>query len=340
MFISWTDTANLLSKLTFNRVINAVKITLSYLWSRITGTAKVFGMPVSLAIEPTTACNLRCPECPSGLRSFTRPTGKLDQSLFQKIIDELAPTTPYLIFYFQGEPYLNPQFLEMVSYASSQNIYTATSTNAHFLDDDHCIRTIEAGLDRMIISIDGTTQETYESYRINGSLKKVLEGTENMIKWKKKMNSSTPQILWQFLVVRPNQHQIDEVRQLARQYGVDKVALKTAQIYDYEHGNELIPTLAKYSRYTKQPEGTYKIKNQLLNHCWKMWSSCVITWDGKIVPCCFDKDANHVMGNLQEEHFRAIWFSRPYDSFRKLLLGGRKQIDMCKNCTEGTKIWA
>ena len=82
----------------------------------------------------------------------------------------------YLIFYFQGEPYLNPDFLDMVKYASGKKIYTATSTNAHYLNDANARRTIESGLDRLIISIDGTTQETYQQYRVGGHLNKVLEG--------------------------------------------------------------------------------------------------------------------------------------------------------------------
>ena len=91
----------------------------------------------------------------------------------------------YLIFYFQGEPFLNTKFLELVKYAATKKIYTATSTNAHYLNDAVAKKTVESGLDRLIISIDGTTQETYESYRIGGKLEKVIEGTKNIIKWKK-----------------------------------------------------------------------------------------------------------------------------------------------------------
>jgi MoaA/NifB/PqqE/SkfB family radical SAM enzyme len=92
-------------------------------------------------------------------------------------------------FYFQGEPYLNPEFLEMVKYASQKNIYTATSTNAHYLTDENARKTVESGLDRLIISIDGTTQEVYQQYRIGGNLEKVIEGARNIVKWKKALNS-------------------------------------------------------------------------------------------------------------------------------------------------------
>lgn len=316
-----------------------VKIWSSYVYSKMTRNPTISGLPISIAIEPTTACNLRCPECPSGLRSFTRPTGKLAGDMYESIIDELKDTLLYLIFYFQGEPYLHPDFLKMVKYASERKIYTATSTNAHFLTDEMAKRTVESGLDRMIISIDGSTQDTYEAYRKSGELQKVLDGTERILYWRKKMKSKTPAVLWQFLVVKPNEHQIPEIKEMAKRMGVDKVAFKTAQIYDFEHGNELIPTIDQYSRYRNNDDGSYSIKSKLIDHCWKMWHSCVITWDGKVVPCCFDKDASFPMGNVSDQSFTELWQSEPYTRFRQSLIEARSKIEMCQNCTEGTKVW-
>src|SRR6185436_13842286 len=157
MIGGFRDGLNVASRLSLKKGWNATSILGSYYHSRMTGSPAIRGFPISISIEPTTSCNLRCPECPSGLRSFTRPTGMLKDDLFKKVIDQLAPTLSYLTFYFQGEPYLNPKFLEMVRYASDKGIYTATSTNAHYLDDDNAKKTIESGLDRLIISLDGTT---------------------------------------------------------------------------------------------------------------------------------------------------------------------------------------
>jgi radical SAM protein with 4Fe4S-binding SPASM domain len=117
------------------------------------------------------------------------------------------------------------------------------------------------------------------------------------------------------------------------------VGLKTAQIYNYRQGSPLIPTLDEYSRYRKDPDGSYSVKSQLLNHCWKMWHSCVITWNGAVVPCCFDKDAHYQLGDLQKDTFRQLWNGQPYRSFRQTLLQSRSQVDMCRNCTEGTQVW-
>jgi radical SAM protein with 4Fe4S-binding SPASM domain len=227
----------------------------------------------------------------------------------------------------------------MVQYAAKRKIYTATSTNAHYLNENAARKTIESGLDRLIISLDGTTQETYQQYRKGGKIEKVIEGTKNVIRLKKEMKSRTPHVIFQFLVVKPNEHQIEEVKALADELGVDEVRFKTAQIYDYEDGSPLIPTIDKYSRYAPKEDGTFGIKNKFIDHCWKMWHSCVITWDGTVVPCCFDKDAEYPMGNLQETSFVNLWKSNSYNTFRQSLIRSRSEIEMCKNCTEGTPVW-
>lgn len=334
------NTFRLLSKLNGPRIWNMCKLLLSFHVSLQKGKPTWLALPSAIAMEPTTSCNLRCPECPSGLRSFTRPTGMLAPDLFRKTIDEVRDHAFFLTLYFQGEPYLHPQFLDLVKYASEHKMYVSTSTNAHYLTEENARKTVESGLDKLIISIDGTTQETYAQYRVGGQLTKVLEGTRNIVQWKKKLKSRTPFIVFQYLVVRPNEHQIQEAEAMAAELEVDDIVFKTAQIYEYEKGSPLIPENEKYSRYHKNEDGTFSFKNKLLNQCWKMWQSCVITWDGRLVPCCFDKDAQHVLGNINETPFRQIWYSEAYQKFRTSILTSRSEIDICTNCTEGTKVWA
>lgn len=340
MAFYWQDIRTFGRALTARRAWNALLVWLSYHLTRRRGKPLVWGRPFAVSVEPTTACNLRCPECPSGLRSFTRPTGNLQGPLYERVLEELSPTLLFLTLYFQGEPYIHPRFLEMVREARARRIYTITSTNGHFLDDERARATVECGLSRLIISVDGTTQDTYEAYRVNGDLDQVLDGARRLVRWKKALRSATPHIVFQFLVVAPNEHQIPEIRRLAREIGVDEVKLKTAQVYDYRHGHPLIPADLRYSRYLPQGDGTWAPRHSLTNHCWKMWHSCVITWDGKVVPCCFDKDAAHPLGDLQQAAFGEIWQGEDYHAFRQTLLRGRSHIDICTNCTEGCKVWA
>jgi len=325
--------------LTPKKGLNIFKLWASFYVSKLRKKPVIWGLPTSLTVEPTTACNLGCPECPSGLKSFTRDTGNIKSDTVDIILDELGAHLSYVNFYFQGEPYIHKSFLEMVRKANSRGVFTTTSTNAHFITPQIAKDTVESGLDKMIISLDGITQATYESYRKLGSLDKVLAAAKLLVQTKKKLKSRTPLLVFQFLVVKPNEHEIEAARELAKDIGVDKITFKTAQIYDFKNGNKLIPTKDEYSRYRKLPDGTYEIKNTLENQCWRMWRGSVITWDGKVVPCCFDKDAKYEMGNIQNLNFSKIWKGESYQRFRKGVIHGRDQIDICKNCSEGTKVW-
>lgn len=334
------DQINIARKLTFSRAWNLVLLRTSYSLSRILKRSIIWGKPFTVSIEPTTACNLACPECPSGLKQFTRPTGKLNEELNQKMLKQLSKSVFYINYYFQGEPFLHPHFLSLIREAKKHKIYTSTSTNAHFIDQKKAEEIVSSGLDRLIISIDGLTQESYENYRVNGKLEKVIEASKLLVRAKKDLKSSTPHLIFQFLAVKPNEHEVPKVFELGKEIGVDEVRIKTAQLYDYAHGNPLLPDNEKYARYKKKLDGTYELKYKTGNHCWRMWSGSVLTWDGKVVPCCFDKDAQHVIGSITETDFSTIWKGEQYQKFRTGVLNHRNKIDICKNCSEGTKVWA
>jgi radical SAM protein with 4Fe4S-binding SPASM domain len=330
----------LLEKITFNRLVNFIKLYSTFILSRLIKTPVIIGQPIALSIEPTTACNLGCPECPSGLKKFSRKTGNLSVELNQKIIDQLQNSLIYINYYFQGEPYINPNFFDFIKYASERKIFCSTSTNGHFLNDNNCKKTIQSGLKQLIISIDGNDQESYEQYRKKGNYEEVIKGVKNIVKWKKKMKSESPTLVFQFLVVKTNEHLVENMKSLSEELGLNEFRMKTAQFYNYESGNSLMPENQEYTRYIKQANGKYKLKNKLYNHCWRMWSSAVITVNGEVVPCCFDKDANHKTGNLNVDPFKKIWHSKVYNTFRAMVLKNRKDIEICKNCSEGTKVWA
>ncbi len=296
-------------------------------------------MPMSVSIEPTSLCNLGCTECPTGLKALKRHSGSMHMPMFTKIVDQIYKYTSYITLYFQGEPFLNPFFFEFAAYASRKRIYTTTSTNGHYFTADTCKKAVESGLSRLIVSIDGSTQDVYENYRKGGKLDKVVDGLRLMMKTRKEMNASSPLVVLQFIVFKDNEHQIEDIKQLAKDIGVDHLGLKTAQVYDYENGQHIIPDNVKYSRYKKKKDGTYEIKNKFYNHCWRSWQSSVITWDGHMVPCCFDKDANYRVGDLKSDSFKDVWGSHDLKLFRGSILKNRKDIDICQNCIEGTKIW-
>lgn len=263
----------------------------------------------------------------------------LDPVFFEGVLHQLGKQLHSMTFYFQGEPYLNPAFTALVQKAAQKKIFTITSTNAHYLTTENARQTVLCGLDKLIISIDGADQESYSRYRIGGDFEKVLNGTKEILRQKKALKSRTPHVVWQFVVFKHNEHQVQTIKKLGKEIGVNEVTIKTAQIYDFENGNDLIPEQGQYARYFRNAAGKFQLKNKLLNQCWRMWQSCVITWDGKIVPCCFDKDASHQVGDLSKQTFLEIWKSPAYQQFRQAVLIGRKEIDICANCSEGTTIF-
>ncbi|MCH7401634.1 radical SAM/SPASM domain-containing protein [Belliella kenyensis] len=319
--------------LSWRKISNYSLLIASYRYSRWIKKPVLWGRPTTLSIEPTTSCNLRCPECPSGLRSFSRPTGMIQEDLFKKIIDDNGQYLTYLHLYFQGEPYLHPKFLDFVSYASQKKVFTATSTNAHYLTEENVEKTLNSGLKQLIVSMDGISQEVYQEYRIGGKLSKVQAGLSLLIHKRAERKSLYPRIILQFLVTGKNEHQLDGLKDWAKMMKVDELQLKTAQIYDFENGSELIPKNIKYSRYILGKNGKWELKKEIENKCWRMWQGSVITWDGRVVPCCFDKDGEHVMGQLTYQRLEDIWQNTKYIDFRTSLLRDRKEIEICKNCT-------
>ena len=317
--------------MTVRKLWNAALNEAAYRRSNATGRPVMWGMPVSLGVEPTTACNLRCPMCVSGTRSFTRPVGRMRPETFQKIVDEAAPYLSYLIFYFQGEPYLNPDFTDMVRYAADRNVFVATSTNAHFFDEETAEKTVKSGLGKIVVSLDGLSQETYEQYRVGGNFETAATGVRKLVEAKRRLKSETPFVELQFIVFSHNESEIGRVQTFGKELGADKTVLKTAQIYDFEAQGGFVPRSERFSRYR---DG--KIKSKLENRCRRLWRGAEITWDGRVVPCCFDKNAEHVAGVFPKSSLRDIWLHSPqYLAFRKTLLQGRKSIEMCGNCTEG-----
>lgn len=320
--------------LTWAKVVNYTLLMVSFYWSRWKKKPMMRGLPAAMSVEPTTGCNLRCPECPSGLRSFSRPTGMLDPTLYHKIIGEASPHLTYLHLYFQGEPFLHPDFLELVKAADRAKIFTATSTNAHFLTTENVHKVLDSGLKQLIVSVDGASQGVYEQYRIGGNLSKVKAGIECLIQERTKRKQLFPQVIFQFLVTGKNEHELPAIKKMASELQVDQLQLKTAQIYDFAQGSDLIPKDLRYSRYLPAGGGKWKLKKEPTNKCWRMWQGAVVTWDGDMVPCCFDKDAAHKMGNLTTAPLQTVWTTQQYTEFRKQLLTDRSQIEICQNCSE------
>jgi radical SAM protein with 4Fe4S-binding SPASM domain len=294
-------------------------------------------MPISYSIEPTNHCNLKCPECPSGLGTLTRPLGLLNLEDFKNWIDQIKDTGFYVQLFFQGEPYINKHLPEMIKYAQKNNIYVSISTNGHLVNEKNIDYVLENAPDKLIYSVDGLDEESYQKYRVGGTFKQADMGLTLLIKRKNELEKKNPFVEFQFIVMKQNEHQIDDVTKYCGDVGVDEIVFKTMQISTYENALKFLPNNSKYRRYIVK-DGQFSIKNKLKDHCFALWRTSVITWDGKVVPCCFDKDAGHTLGILNGTMFSEIWTSDAYQKFRSSVLANRKQNSICTNCTEGLKM--
>lgn len=320
------------------RCWNLAKMHFYYVLARYLGKYRSDYSPIRVSIEPTTSCNLGCSQCISGTKSFTRAEGTVRLEKYKQWISELKPEVMWLNLYFQGEPLIHKEFGEMVRMASSKNMYVYTSTNGHFMSEESAMELITNGLNRIVFSIDGTTQTTYQTYRTNGDLQKVMSSVRALVHARKMLKKSNPYIVIQYIVFGHNEHEMNEMKQLARSLAVDELLFKTAQVYDLDKDQALLPKKNKHRRYTekeilhKQTIGANK------KGCMRMWQGNVVTWDGNVVPCCFDKDAKYPMGNLSMEPMGKIWSNLNYDHFRKNVFENPENVDICSNCTEGRKV--
>lgn len=297
----------------------------------------VWGMPITYSIEPTNFCNLKCPECPSGTGELTRQLGFLSVENFRDIVDQISDTGFYIQLFFQGEPYLNKQLGEMVAYAQKKNVYVSVSTNGNLITSKNIDKLIENVPDKIIFSLDGLDEESYQNYRVGGTFKKADDALNLLIEAKRKLKLKKPFVELQFIVMKQNEHHIEEVNAYSESRGVDRLVFKSMQVSSYDNAIKFLPTDGKYSRYIIS-NGDYKLKGKQSNHCFALWRTAVISWDKQMVPCCFDKDANYHLGDLRKNSIKEIWKSESYQKFRLGVLTNRKGNPMCNNCTEGLKV--
>ena len=303
------------------KIVNFIKLTLSYLFSRNHLHNILNIHPLFISVEVTDFCNLNCPECPVGNGSISKTKNSLfNFKLYEKLINELKPTLQHVILYFQGEPFLNNQLIKFIEFTHDAGIYTSTSTNGQFLNENTAKNVVLSGLDKLIVSIDGSTQQVYETYRVGGQLQKALDGITSLVEWKKTMKSNTPFIEIQFLVLKTNEHQMNEMKQLSKSLGADRLIFKSAQLYDFKNGNNLLTTINRYARYKKNEDGMFVIKGHQSNSCWRLWSGAVINVHGEVLPCCFDKSSEYSFGNIHENTFKNCWQSSKASAFRSNIL--------------------
>jgi len=327
--------------LTRSRFTNALRCYWNYALSRF-GLVRISHMPLFVSVEPATVCQLKCPECPVGRaknasHAAHRPEEKSDDRVqtfmsmerFRRVLEECQETAWVMQFFFQGEPLLNKNLPQMIAEAHAAGLYTIVSTNAQAITEEMAQALVAAGLDRIIVSMDGLTDESYGAYRIGGSLEQCKAALRWLRKSKIKNQKSKILIELQCLRLKSNEHEWGEMRRVYKTLGADRLVFKTAQLYDYADGHPLMPSDPRYSRYIMGADGKYH-RRRLRKGCFRVWSGCVVTTNGDVLPCCYDKAHAHAYGNNKESAIGELFRNAISLAFRKAAI--HEQPDICKEC--------
>ena len=298
---------------------------------------RLISKPYHFVIEPTNVCNLHCPLCSTGINAETRAKGTLNLEKFKKLIDEIKDVALELYLQNWGESTLVKNLPEMIKYATQNKIFVNLSTNfAINYSNDYLENLMSSGLGKLVIDVDGTTQETYEQYRVSGKLKTVLENTKKAVNYKKQNNLKFPIITTKMLVMKHNEHQINDFKELSKKLDVDQMDLNNIQIN---------PNTAK-SWLPDNPEFRYASygKSEKVEPCHWPWSGFVVNWNGDVAPCCIVDDSDSDFGNILDDGLEKIWNNEYYVSARSEF-SKEKEItksticNMCKNDTHNPNLF-
>jgi len=301
-------------------------------FSALAKSEKVRGRPVHLTIEPTNVCDLRCPVCETGAGILKREKGYISLDNFKLIIDKLGEHVNTLFFYFMGEPFLNKNAYEMISYASQRGIFVSTCTNGHFVDSKAII---ESGIGHIGFEIGGITQKTHEIYRVRGNLSQTLDNLVATIEEKRKHPHCKTMVTVGLIVMRHNEHEVEDFLKLAQEIGVDNASIVSPCVRTMEQGEKFLPKDDKYWLYDKQAFDKGILRPKLIpnNRCDWLYYSSTIQWNGDVVPCCRDAQGDYVMGNLFEQDFYEIWNGEKFREFRRKVNTAQGNLKLCRLCS-------
>lgn len=294
---------------------------------------RAWGWPTHLQVEFSTKCNLRCTYCPVG--SEQGPTGHMDPVVFGRIVDDIERHALLLIMWGWGEPFLCPSIYEMIGYAHRKGIRLVSSTNGHlFTERAHAEGVVRSGLDALIVSLSGTTQEAYHRFR-GGRLDTALQGTREIVAAKRRLRSCTPHVQLSFIVTDYSEEQIPDIKRMARELGVDGLGLKkmnTASVKPRPGPDEALPAVEHYRRFSYRDgnDGRVRVRN---NPCKALWHSPTLRWDGRINPCAYDFDGEQLLGDATATSFRDIWRGPAYRQMRRKFREDWESIPICNRCT-------
>ena len=309
-------TVSLLRHSTAKKLTNLVVVE----FERLLRRRRLCGKPYILIIDATSVCNLRCALCPTGQGQVKRSPSRMDFDDFRRVTDCLADYLYEVSLHNWGEPFLHPKLFDMVEYASSRNIGTSISSNLNVLADEQLERIFSSGLEYLVVSLDGTTQESYGKYRVKGNLKLVKEHLSAIVARKKQLKSCLPVIEWQFIVMRHNVYEAEAASEMAEDIGVDllrfvPVGLPFGANDRHSLADEWFP---EYRREQGNGSSSSFLGRRGRLPCFYLYRSTTVNSDGHVAPCCVVYDPAHDFTCFCDDDFESIWNGAKYQAARSL----------------------
>ena len=273
--------------------------------------------PSVIVIEPTTYCNLRCIICP--YPTLKRKKGEMEFSTFKKIADEIAKENPSadLWFAFMGEPLsMGNKLTEMISYAKSVGIKNIhLNTNAMFMDKEMSRKIIDSGVSEVIVSLDGITKKTYESIRVGGNFETVMENLEYLLKLKNELNSESPEVFCQFIVMDENENEVEEFKKHWLNLGA------------------CVKIRAKLGWGAAIETDIFGLKEEERFPCPWTNRGMTILWDGRYAQCDADYEGKFCPSDINSQTIKEVWNGEFFNR-RERHWNQDFGHDLCKNCKD------
>ncbi len=301
--------------------------------------------PYHIIVDPTNACNLGCPLCPTGAGQSQRIKGILKFDVFKKIIDEVEDYCIELHLYNWGEPTLNKNLVQMLNYAKSKNIWTRISSNLSLkYKENYLEQLLKSGLSLLHVDIDGIDQEVYSKYRKKGDLNVVIENLKKIKEIKIKNNLKEPIIELAMLAMKQNEHQHKDFYKFAKEFDANEINIDKIQ-HNPNMDEGWLPSNPEliYKTYEGGEASSNSSTEQKIKQCHWPWSGIVVNWDGSTNPCCIIDDPKSDFGNVKGSSIEKIWNSSEYISSRSEF-GDKKEItknticNICKNQTHSKRL--
>jgi radical SAM protein with 4Fe4S-binding SPASM domain len=304
--------------------------------------------PITLTVCSGNICNLRCNLCPTGKKKSGRKTGFLGIEVVKSIIKELGDYLYSIDLFDWGEPLLNKNIFEIIHLFKKARISTVLSTNLNIFEQKFCNEIVESGLDTLIVSLDGYSQEALNYYQVGSNFEKVVSNVKKLAEYKNKKKLNHPKIVWRFLVNRFNEKDLLKAYKNYKEIGFDSfepgpMYCDMDKILTWDTESQFVnlePYFPKNEYWSFYDYNT-KEKKHIYKKCSLLWSTATINWNGSISPCCAVWDENYDFGNILQNGFEKIWNGKKYQIARRIIKSKNINLNsdiICSICKKNNNI--